>query len=389
MRKYFFQAVTPEGKQISGFVDAINLDEARDKLKQSNLSVLTLEEPKGDEMIEHKGIVFEFSGINSQKKKIRGTIESSNRYAAFRKLSLDYKVDLDYVVEQALPPAQKMVEKTKGIDKDMTIRLDLEKKKIEKDNEKKHKKPDSARALDVAVEENERERKFMSEQIDEVLMDVIPLLEENAEYIDSHKKREIEERINLLLRLKTSNSVSHLKSLTKRLLAQISDDSLFISENIPEELEEELARRRERFQTMGGKFSKTISKGLTDIHVQFLKIDSKALKENLEDIKIVTQVVNVFCLSFVWIFLFTSLFLFWTFVQNYFGVSAFKTEYFIYSPLMWYVLGFCTIMSVFFGLFQFTEIIKTWQDKIKSAGWLFLCLLIYTVQFPVIFYWVH
>jgi len=388
MRKYFFQAVTEEGKQISGFVSAPNKDEAHDKLRASHLSILTLEEPKGDELEVHKGISFEFSGINAQHKKIRGTIESENRYSAYKKLVLDYKIDLDYVVETALAPPQKSAEKAKGISKEMKIRLDIERKKREKEDEKKHKKVDTGKQLDIAVEENESERQFMMEKIDEMLMDVIPLLEENAEYIDSHKKREIEERINLLLRLKNSNAVSHLKSLTKRLLEQIGDDGLFISENIPPELEEELARRKARFKSMGGKFNKVISKGLMDIQVKLLQVDTKAIKENIIDIKIITQVVNIFYLSFVWVFLFTTLFLLWTFFQESLGFAEYKTEYFIYSPLMWYVWGFCGIMFLFFGVFRFTDLIQTWKEKLQLLGAIILALIVYTIQFPVIFYWV-
>lgn len=392
MRKYFFQAVTKEGKQISGFVSSPSLDEAREKLKAGGLSILTLEEPKEDNT--GKLVVglksFEFEATNKDHKKIRGTIEAEDRYASYKKLSLEYALEVDYIVDMSLPPSKKEAEKARGVDKSMVDRLQIEIKIAEKKEKKKKggKKDLNNNEIQDAVEANEKERQFMMEKIDAVLSEVIPLLEENAEYIDSAKKRQIEERINLLMRLKHSNSVAHLKSLTKRILEQITTDEIFLQDtNIPPDLQEEIERRKNNFQSVGRKFDKAISKGLIDIQVQLARIDTKSIKETVSEIRLVEQLINIFYLMFVCLFIYCMGFLIFNLARGLLDVAVDQSEFYLNSNLIWYFGGFSFIWIISFYFFRFSPDINTWRDRTMVLGGTALALFLYTVQFPVIFYW--
>ena len=390
MRKFFFQAVTPEGKQISGFVNEASIEDARKKLKSGGLSILTLEEPQNDIPVQNSGLkVFEFEAINAQKNKFRGTIEGADLYSTYKKLTVSYELEVKYVIDTALPPSQKEAQKAAGIDKEMKDRLKIE---IKMEDKKKKKKKHAPPKHEVAkaVESNEKERKFIMEKIDSILSEVVPLLEENSEYIDTHKKREIEERINLLLRLKHSNSTEHLKSLTKRLLTQISSDEIFLQgSNIPEELKEEIERRKRRFQSIGSRFDKAISKGLIDIQVQFAKIDTTRIQDTVKEIRIIEQFINIFYLCFSFLFVFNFSFLGWAYFQKNTEISSDKFNYFFHSPLLWYIWGFSLIMLLSFYFFRFQAIPKTWTYKLQVVGSTLAALFIYTIQFPFIFTWTN
>lgn len=387
MRKYFFQAVTAEGKQISGYVSANSLEAARDKLKASGLSILTLEEPKeGGQTLAQGMRVYEFEALNKQHKTVKGTIEAVELYEAYKKLRLEYNLEVKYLVDSAsaLPVKQKVREE--GLRPELEERLKVEIKIAEKKAKKKH-RPGKEDEIKEAVEANEEERQFMVEKIDAVLAEIVPLLEENSEFIDAHKKREIEERINLLMRLKHSNSVAHLRSLTQRLLEQISSDEIFLKDaNIPSELQEEMNRRRGQFQAIGTNFDKAISKGLIDLQVKLAQIDTEALKDTMKDIRPVQKVTNVFYLVFCFLFALCSVFLLFMEGLNWFELQEVRAVFFLTSPLIWYVWGLGLLMAVSFYFLRFYPK-QEWWENLVVVGSTVLGFVVYTVQFPIVFYW--
>ncbi len=392
MQKYYFVAVTPEGKQISGYVTAASMEAARDQLKTGGMSILTLEEPK-DFQPRNSGLtVFEFEAVNDLHKTIRGTIEAGDKYAAYKKLRMEYKLDVLFLVNKSLPPSEKEDIKSAGIETELEDKL-LVDQKLEERRLKKEKKVDTkeeeAKEMAEIIEANEKQRKFIVEKIDSVLSEVVPLLEENAEYINPNKRREIEERIDLLMRLKHSNSVEHLKSLTQRLLKQISEDEIFLEgANIPEDLKAEIERRRGQFQAVGDKFDKVISKGLVDLQITLGKIDTTELKSVVSEIKIVRQLIDTFYLSFVVLGAICFLFLLSQLVMMLIQGSGGSGHFYVHSPLIWYVFGLCLLMGVSYMGLQVRLIERwPWADPLAKVGLTLLAILVYTVQFPVFFAW--
>lgn len=389
MRKYFFQAVTAEGKQISGYVSAPSIDAARDKLKAGGLSILTLEQPSDEGQELAQGMhVFEFEAQNPQHKTVKGTIEATELYEAYKKLRREYKLDVAYLVDSASAPTVKLQIREEGLPRELEDRLQIE-IKIEEKKEKKKKGSHESQENEVqeAVDANEEERQFMVEKIDAVLAEIVPLLEENSEYIDAHKKREIEERINLVMRLKHSNSVAHLRSLTKRLLEQISSDEIFLKDaNIPPELQEEMNRRRSQFQAIGTSFDKAISKGLIDLQVQLAKIDTGAIAETVKDLKPFEKVTNVFYLVFGFLMGLCTVFFVFMYGLNFFGVQEAQTSFFLHSPLLWYIWGLGVLMSISFGFLRFYPK-QEWYENLVVVVSTVVAIVVFTVQFPIVFYW--
>ena len=387
MQKFYFQAVTQEGKQISGFVSAKSLDEARDKLRDGNMSILTLEEPQ-DTMQSKEGVkVFDFEATNEMHRLIRGTIESNSHYEAFKKLRLEYKLEVGYLVDSHLPHGEKEKQKLNGIAKELEDRLQIEIKMIERKEKKDKKKKKPVDEVAEAVEANEKKRQFIVEKIDSVLAEIVPLMEENSEYIDAHKKREIEERIDLLLRLKHSNSVEHLKSLAQRLLKQISSDEIFLKDaNIPPELRAEINRRRGQFQAVGDKFDKVISKGLVDLQVKLASIDTEGLKDVVTEIKIFRKVINIFYFVFGSVFVFCTSFLTFYGLKLLIGNNPQTSYFYLSSALIWYMMGMSLVMMISFVFFNYVSK-EDWKNRAFLVGGTVLALLTFSIQFPVFFFW--
>jgi hypothetical protein len=387
MRKYFFQAVTAEGKQISGYVSAESLEQARDKLSAGGLSILTLEEPSEIHDTMEQGMrVYQFEATNKLKKKVQGTIEAIELYEAFKKLRVEYKLDVNYLVDSASAPTDKQKIRTDGLPPEMEERLQVE-LQILKKKEKKKQKGQNANEVQEALDANEEERRFIVEKIDAVLSEVVPLLEENSEFIDGHKKREIEERISLLMRLKHSNSVAHLRSLTQRLLEQISSDEIFLKDaNIPSELQEEMDRRRTQFQAIGANFDKAISRGSIDLQVKLSKLDGSLLRDSVKDLKPFEKITNVFYLVFCILAALCSVFLVFLYGLYFFEIQADQTLFFLQSPLLWYIWGLGILMMISFYFVRFYPK-QEWFEGLVIFSSTVAAFVVYTVQFPIIFYW--
>jgi len=350
--------------------------------------ILTLEQPTEESQVLAQGMhVFEFEALNEQHKAVKGTIEATELYEAFKKLRLEYKLEVEYLADSAAAPTVKQQVREDGLPKELEDRLQIEVKMAEKKEKKKNKHDSSENEVQEAVDANEAERQFMVEKIDAVLAEIVPLLEENAEYIDAHKKREIEERINLVMRLKHSNSVAHLRSLTKRLLEQISSDEIFLKDaNIPAELQEEMNRRRNQFQDIGTSFDKAISKGLVDLQVQLAKIDTGAIADTVKDLRPIEKATNVFYLVFGFLMLLCTVFFVFVYALYFFEIQLEQTSFFLQSPLLWYVWGLGVVMSISFYFLRFYPK-QEWYENLVVVSSTVAAIVVYTVQFPILFYW--
>ncbi|MCK5461030.1 hypothetical protein KAI58_03530 [Candidatus Gracilibacteria bacterium] len=388
MQKFYFQAVTAEGKQISGYVSAENENEAHKKLRESNMSVLTLEEKKDSDNKKNVDI-FDFEGINEVEKTVKGTIEASDIYSAFKKLKMEYKINLLYLIPSNVDPKEKEFLKEEGIDEELEKALQLEILQAKKNIGKKHKKVVSRESeIKQVLQSRKKEISFMQEKIDSILGEFIPLLHENEDYIDPAKKREIEERIDLLSRLKHSNSIEHLKNLTKNLLKQMESDEIFLKgSNLPDEVKVEIARRRAKFIDLGQSFEKVISKGLLDLQLKIAGFDSEILKKKMSEIHLIEKIGMVSYLTIVFLFFLCLIFWIWMFLQYILNFNMEKTLFYFESALFWYVTGFSAVASVFFS-FVFAAKKMKLIEKCSYIVVGFVLLFIYTLEFPVIFHWV-
>jgi len=389
MQKFYFQSVTPEGKQISGYISAMDAGEARQKLKDSKLSILTLEKRNTDVPADTNVKVFEFEAENQEKKIVKGSIESPDMYEAFKKLRKNYKFNIHFLVPADLPLEEKERLKKEPINPDFEKRLTIENQNEAKKLKKKHgiRSESDEDETERILKYREEELAFIRNKIDMVLQEIIPLLEENADYIDPFKKREIEERIDLLFRLKHSNAVEHLKHITEKLLKELSSDEMFLSqEGLSPEAVEEIERRREQFMNINDKFSKAITKGIIDLQVKFSDLSIEGLTEAIASFRILEKIRMIFLYFFLSFFVITIGF--WIFVasQKILHLNVEKTTFYLHSPFLFYVTSFAIISSIWLFVLGFPRF-NTWKEKIMVLLGGVVVHILFLIQFPVLFFW--
>ncbi len=386
MQKFYFQAVTSEGKQISGYITAESQEKAHQKLKDSKLSVLTLE--KRDIALHKEGVlVFAFEAVNNEHKTIKGTIESPDMYSAYKKLKVNYKFIVNYIIPLGISEEEKERLKKAGIDPEFEKRLNAELKIQAKKSKKSKNRVMDKNELQNILKYHEEEIGFMKEKIDTVLQEVIPLLEENIDYIDPVKYREIEERIDLLSRLKHSNSVDHLKNLTQKLLKELTSDQMFLYDaNLPLEVKEEIERRRQQFVGIDEKFSRAIVSGLYELQVKFSEISVDEIKEKIASLKILDRFRGLIFSIFLSLFIICLLFWGFVFFEKFQEINVSRVSFYLSSPLLWYLTVNSAICSLWFYLLGIKYLASV-KRQLITLGIGIIVLLIVLIQFPVFFFW--
>lgn len=400
MQEFYFESADAEGKRISGVLKAESEDDARAKLKARNFAVfvLMLKEEHIKKKNNKEYLVYEFEGTDNQKEAVRGEIRAADEGAAYKSLVVEYEFDVKYIVPKNLPESEKKILQEKGIDSEMKEWLEKElkysdyyqKKLLEKN--RKEKRSDSV----SLSEKQKKELEVVQKRIGEVAQSMYELLKENEKYLDKNKKREIEERLNLLSRLRQSNALEHLKSLTDKVVSELSDDALFIKEGELVEGEEgqlELQAARSKFKKFSSEFNDQLKKELSQISItiDLEAIDPNAIKDKIVKTKIPRQIGMT--LYYTFLFLFTIMVFFWLFN----GVQVFlleeqdpsleKVYFYLNSSRLWSLTMFSIFISLgFFPLAFLKRNFSISEQILYFIGIFSLCFLFF-FQFHLFFPW--
>ena len=373
---------------MSGNISAQSLEEARAKLSASGLSILSLKESQEEGQPKEGIQLYEFQALSPDHKTVGGTIEAADEYAAFKKLKTEYQLELNYLVLSTLPLEEKQKKKETAIDPALEQRLEEELKLQEKKEDKKKKNVvDETKQI---LEEQKKEMEFMQEKVGEIIMQVQALIKKGGRFLKPEKKRLIEEKLDLLARLRRSNSIDHLKSLLLKTIEELVGGTVFLEEK--EVLEEErpawLATKAE-FQAFGMGFEKGVNEGLTKIKSLFanIEIDPEKLKYIADEVKKANPVKKFFTTTFyTFASLFVLCFVFWGWVLI--GVEESRASFYFHSGALWYTTITSLILALFLGAGLYAPQI---DNKIKRAGLAGAALLVWlsiTFEFYLIFFWI-
>ncbi len=388
LQKFRFEAVTKEGKNMAGSIQANSKDEAREKLTKSGLAILALEDYKM--RVKQAGMqVFNFEAINSEKKHIKGTIEAMEEYAAYKKLRTEYDLEISSLLLQGLPMEERIAKKKQGIDPSFEKRLQEDLEEEAKSKETKKSKRTAEDEINEVLAARKKEIEFMHGKIDEVLGQVNELIKTNERFLNHDSKRKIQDRIDLLSRLRRSNSVMHLQKLTKKVLKELTDDALFLKE---EELKEEdkeawLASKSEFFQ-MGQNLEMTVDKGLAEIQSLITKLEEMGVQETIREMRPVEKFFSILFFTFATIFSLCIVFWAWIFLQGISGLNPGMTSFYLHSGLMWYTTAVSIILLVGLTVGMFFDEFQTLPKRLLLGAGVVGILLFVTFEFPLIFYWV-
>ena len=387
LQKFSFQAVTREGKAMTGNISANSIDEARAKLSASGLSILSLEAFQGSTETKAGMQLYEFQGETPDHKTARGTIESTDEYAAYKKLCTTYQLKLNYLVSSQETPEAKRLKQQAGIDPALEQKLQEETKATEDESEKKN-----VDETEQILEEQKKEIAFIQAKTEEVVKEVKNLLEKGGKYIRPEQKRALEEKLDLLARLRRSNSVEHLKNLVIKTIKDLSSDALFIEEELlrTEDREAWIASKSE-FQKFGMGFEKNINKGLAEIQSLFANIDPeklKALTENVKNINPVRKFFSTVYYTFSILLTFCLLFWGWMMLKSLLGTNPAQTSFFFHSGALWYTTMISCLVTGFLFFEKHSPLIDNHQKRLGIAAGAITTILFMTFEFNLIFFWI-
>lgn len=230
MPKYRYTIVNPGGKKLSGIIEGKNEEEARGELNALGFSILEIAEISAEETekIEKEApgaVVFEFEAIDKSGKKIAGTIASTTKYDAFKRLIKEYNFDVESICTAAAPLDEKEEEKAIGV-----VDLYTQLRREEAEETAKGKKP----TVEAFEEKKEREA-YLANQVNFVIEKVKLFLSEMGDQIKPEEKSEIEKELNHLLRIRASTNLDYIRNTAEGLLKMVQKKEIFITEKVNEQ----------------------------------------------------------------------------------------------------------------------------------------------------------
>ncbi len=383
--RYHFVAVSSDGKKFSGTLWAESEDDAREKIFKRGLALFSIEKFTAKSAAVTEGFMqFEFEGTGADGKPVHGTIEAIDGYEAYQKLRKEYDFELKNVIDISASVEDREQYKKQGIPAEWVEQFNLTHKAKTENKQGKKKKADGP----LLSPQDQAELLFYQEEIGRLTTEVLKLLDENEEFLDAPARRAILDRIGLLSRLRRSNAIDHLRELTKKILAQLNDDKLFIeAETLSEEKQLELAERRELFGTFSKDLNKKIISGIASISIGMASIDTEKVKAQIIESDPLRKFIQIFYILVVT--LLGLMMVFWgvNIVRLLTSFSQNSTLFFFSSPILWLITGVSLIFT--FGLFP---VVYGWEHlspkkKIIIIGILIAVVIVFLWISPMLFWW--
>ncbi len=244
--RYHYIALSQDSRELSGIIEATTESEARTKLNELGMSVVTLTEVKDDVALVAKTNddaaqktaipLFEFEAFDQNNKKVVGTIAAQDELRAFSRLLNEYKLSVYYIVNSTLDSNSKKKARANGT-ADIQQKYDLEKNSKQNNDskpannslsptkEEKTNESDSAR-----TSEDEKQKVQLSLIVNDTIERINLFLKTNGPLIKQEERDIITGYINQLLRIKDSSNLEHIKAICEKMLAHIQKQELFINE---------------------------------------------------------------------------------------------------------------------------------------------------------------
>jgi len=378
MEKFSFEALNRNGKNLSGVIAAESVSSAREKLKKNGLAILSIRQFECDSGGDDDSLKsFEFEAVNPDGIVRRGIIESATIFDAYQKLRSDFKFEVNYLVPKNATFAEKSALKKKGIDPEFKAAFEFERARMAKKNAIRP-------TVESIREKREKEMEFFRTRLESLLGKLQLALGKVSTIIRPKKRHEINEEINLLARLRRSNSIEHLEALSKKLLDQVVDPKIF-PDSVALDPKSDEERRKFRADVIA--LRKKFNIDFNALQAQFSKINVKKIGRVVVKINPIRQIFDFF--GQMNLFLFACLAFFWIFVAVGIGfdfVSPEKSKFYFHSAVMWYFTMFSGVVAVFFAIFSKIAH-PTWKKSVAIATATIFTLAIVSFEFPAIFFW--
>lgn len=224
MPKYQYNVVNQENKALTGTISAPDEQSARGELNQLGFSIIgIIEIPETQAEAAQQGPAlptYEFAAVDKNQKRVVGTIQSEDRYGAYKRLINEYTFEVEYLVDQSLPEGQKTEEKAKGVF-ELQNQIDEETQVLQK----------KMSGDTVDLKEFERKQEVLKLQVDFVLKKVKEMLDLYENEMKQETKAEIRKYVDKILRIKSSTNLDYIRKSCEDLLTFLQKEELFLHED--------------------------------------------------------------------------------------------------------------------------------------------------------------
>ncbi len=224
MPKFRYSVANKENKQLTGTISAPDERSAREELNQLGFSIVSIavsNETDENSTPEKTIPKFEFAAIDRNMKRIVGTIQSEDRFNAYKRLVKEYLFEVEYLFDTNSSEEEKTSLRRKGV-------YELQNRLDEEDFQAKAK--EQGQEFDIA--EFTQKQETLRVQVDFVLKKVKELLDGYETEMKPETKEKIRKYIDKILRLKSSTNLDYLRKSCEDLLTFIQKEEIFLHEEV-------------------------------------------------------------------------------------------------------------------------------------------------------------
>lgn len=224
--RFSYTVISTDGKKLNGTIDSPNEESARKDLNSLGFSIITLsgiDESAGAHDANH--IIFEFEGYDKKNKKVTGTIPARDKFAAFKRLKLEYKFTVLNICKGAASPYEKLQEKQEGV---LKLEQQLEEEQLTQQQSKES--PEGEESHEEIKQSEEQLQ--LKHQTDLVLQKTAEILAKYNQELSVEEKQNIDAQLNKLLRIKNSGNIEYVRDTAKELLQSLQTlETLLVNRN--------------------------------------------------------------------------------------------------------------------------------------------------------------
>jgi len=216
--QFKYTATNPEGKRLTGIINAGDEATARTELNHLGFSILeinTVDETAVQ--IQSEMEKFEFEAIDKNGKKIKGTIPAKTDLLAYKRLMDEYHFNILFLAPASATEQEKQNLRTSGIEA-LKNQYDLQ----------SHELDTSGIKAEVETPEFLAQKKIVIDEVDQILNRIKTILTTFETKLSPEKKSIIQGYIDKLLRIKASNNLDYILNTCKDLLKKIQEEEMFL-----------------------------------------------------------------------------------------------------------------------------------------------------------------
>lgn len=218
MPAYHYIALNKQQKELAGVIEAPDESAARIKLKELELSVVSLSTVAGTQTpTGTTKKVFDFEALDKNSKKVVGTIVGEDPLAVYTRLFDEYELNVLLLIEGGASAKEKETARKEGV-AELQARYTALKGMLQEKNVEE----EQAKNAQLA------EKKELMAKVEQTTERVRTFLATSANDIKPEEREMIQSYIDQLLRIKDSTNLEHIRNTCERMLKHIQSQELFV-----------------------------------------------------------------------------------------------------------------------------------------------------------------